>query len=88
MSKKSNIRQFSSYVKSRTKSKTGIGPLRNENGDLVTNEKEMANILNSCFARVFTQDNGVDGPPVKHVLCNQLNSLLFTKEDIKKKFKI
>ena len=87
MPKKSNIRQFSSYVKSRTKSKTGIGPLRNDNGDSVTNEKEMANILNSCFARVFTQDNGDEGPPIKHVLCNQLNSLVFTKEDIKEKIK-
>jgi len=83
--KKSNIRQFSSYVKSRTRSKTGIGPLRNDNGDLVTNDNEMANILNSCFARVFTQDNGDDGPPVKHVLCNQLNSLIFTKEVIVEK---
>jgi len=85
--KKSYIRQFSSYVKSRTKSKTGIGPLRNDNGDLVTNENEMANILNSCFARVFTQDNVDDGPPIKYILFNQLNSLLFTKEDIKEKVK-
>ena len=68
MPKKSNIRQFSSYVKIRTKYKTEIRLLKNENGHSVTN------------------DNGGEGPPVKHVLCNQQISVLFTKEDIKKKF--
>jgi hypothetical protein len=44
-----NNRKFASYIKSKTKSKTGIGPLKNENGEVVSENKEMATILNNFF---------------------------------------
>jgi hypothetical protein len=42
-------KNFSKYIKSKMKSKTGIGPLKDVDGQLVSSEKEMAKILNSFF---------------------------------------
>lgn len=42
---------FANYIKSKTKSRTGIGPLKEENGVLVTDEREMAEKLNKIFCK-------------------------------------
>jgi hypothetical protein len=47
-----NNRKFGSYIKSKTKSKTGFGPLKNENGEVVSENKVMATILNNFFSTV------------------------------------
>ncbi len=44
-----NNRKFTKYVKSKTKSKTTIGPLLNKDKKLITDEKEMAEELNRFF---------------------------------------
>lgn len=52
-----NNRKFSKYVKSKTKSRTTIGPIMTKDKRLLTDEKEMAEELNQFFSSVFTQED-------------------------------
>ena len=81
---KQNVKSFNGYVKSRTKARSGVGPLKN-NGNTVTDDKEMANILNTFFASVFTIDDGNNGPPITPADCNQLEYINFSAVEIKTK---
>ncbi len=49
-----NNRKFAKYIKSKTKSKTSVGPLYNKDRELITGDKEIADELNSFFSSVFT----------------------------------
>ncbi|GAB0179436.1 mitochondrial enolase superfamily member 1 [Grus japonensis] len=46
--------QDSWYVSDKRKMRENMGPLRNETGDLVTQDMEKAEVLNDFFASVFT----------------------------------
>jgi hypothetical protein len=52
-----NNRKFAKYIKSKSKSRTTIGPLKDKNKKLATGDREMANELNTFFASVFTQED-------------------------------
>uniref|UniRef100_A0A8D0DX11 Reverse transcriptase domain-containing protein n=1 Tax=Salvator merianae TaxID=96440 RepID=A0A8D0DX11_SALMN len=52
---KNNKKGFWGYVRSKRKVKEAIGPLQNEKGDLVKNNIQKAELLNSYFASVFSQ---------------------------------
>lgn len=45
---------FYSYINAKTKSKSCIGPLKDEDGKLVTDNLGMSNILNNYFGSVYT----------------------------------
>ena len=51
-----NSRRFAYYIRSKTKTKTSIGPPKGKDGELVSDEKKMANELNAFFASVFTME--------------------------------
>jgi len=51
-----NSKPFYSYLKNKTKSRAGIGPLQRADGTLTSNNAEMAGILNSFFSSVFTPE--------------------------------
>ncbi|GAB0195099.1 mitochondrial enolase superfamily member 1 [Grus japonensis] len=51
---KDNKKSFSRYVSEKRRTRENVGPLWNETGDLVTQDKEKAEILNNFFASVFT----------------------------------
>ena len=55
LAKSGNKRPFTSYVKSKSKSRTGVGPLKVD-GQLLTDNASMANALNDFFVSVFTKD--------------------------------
>jgi hypothetical protein len=57
-------RKFSNYVKSQTKARTGIGPLKTSDGEVTTDGKQMANILNNYFVSVFSTED-TNNLPVK-----------------------
>jgi len=44
-------------VKSKTKVKNSVGPLLNDNRELVSDDQEMAEMLNTYFATVFTRED-------------------------------
>jgi len=52
-------------VRSKTKVKNSVGPLLNNNWELVSNDQEMVEMLNTYFATVFTQEDCDHLPRVK-----------------------
>ena len=50
-------RKFFAYVRQRTKTRPSIGPLKNEVGETVRDDGEMASIFNRFFSSVFTQED-------------------------------
>ncbi|GAB0204023.1 mitochondrial enolase superfamily member 1 [Grus japonensis] len=51
---KNNKKSFYWYVSEKRRTRENVGPLRNETGDLVTQDMEKAEVLNDFFASVFT----------------------------------
>jgi hypothetical protein len=51
-----NNRKFARFIKSKTKSRNTIGPLKTEDGKLLTQSVEMAEELNRFFSSVFTKE--------------------------------
>ena len=49
-----NQKPFTSYIKGKTKSITNVGPLR-VGSEVISNDKEMATLLNRYFCSVFSQ---------------------------------
>jgi len=54
-----NLGKFYKFVNSKLSSKSGIGPLKDSEGDLHFTDEEKATLLNDYFSNVCTQDNGV-----------------------------
>ena len=46
------------YIRKRRCNDNGVGPLKDKDGKLSTDETEKSNILNNCFVKNFTADNG------------------------------
>ncbi len=59
----SNQKPFFSYIRSKTKSRSGVGPLK-ANGNIASEDKEMAEILNNYFGGVFQQVDPAQQPPL------------------------
>ncbi|KFQ63342.1 hypothetical protein N334_13791, partial [Pelecanus crispus] len=51
---KNNKKGFYKYINQKRKVKESVPPLMNKNGDLVSTDKEKAEVLNNFFASVFT----------------------------------
>ncbi|GAB0204934.1 mitochondrial enolase superfamily member 1 [Grus japonensis] len=51
---KDKKKSFYRYVSDKRRTRENVGPLRNETGDLVTQDMEKAEVLNDFFASVFT----------------------------------
>ena len=60
---KTDPKSFYAYVRSKSKTKTSVGPLKNGDGVLVSDDLEMSEILNSYFGSVFTKENLSDNLP-------------------------
>ena len=54
LSRNWNRKPFDSYVRNKTKARTGIGPLKKICGTVVSDNKEMAKLLNNTFYSVFS----------------------------------
>ena len=79
----SSDKKFYSYVKSRTKVKTSIGPLKDENGETHSEPKQMAEILNNFFSGVFTREDTNNIPePEAHEFNERLEFVNFTREKV------
>ena len=66
LSQKSNDRQFYSYVNSKTKNKTNVGPLKVD-GRIITEDSEMTETLNNFFSSVFTQEDATNIPQARRL---------------------
>ena len=66
---------------------TTIGPLKNREGTLITEEPAMAEELNKFFASVFTQENIETVPALEPETASQFNNIEITEEKIRIKIK-
>ena len=62
------------YARSKMDVKYGIGPLTDEDGNVISDNKDMAQVLNQYFTTVFTDDN-MDNIPESRCLCSDENIL-------------
>ena len=73
-----NAKTFANYIKSKTKSHTGIGPLKNDDGKLITDDREMSEELNKFFASVFTNEDTSNIPVRGQETNTKLENVVFT----------
>ena len=53
---KHNSKTFFKYIRGKEQVRTSVGPLRNSTGRVVSDENEMAGLLNRYFSSTFTQE--------------------------------
>jgi len=64
---KNNPKAFYNYVRSRSKTKDKVGPLKDENGSVIMDSNGMCKLLNNYFSSVFTSENIDKIPDTKAV---------------------
>ena len=80
-----NKRPFNAYVKSKTKTRHNVGPLKVGN-DLITKNEDMAKVLNGFFTSVFTQEAPGPVPPCPKLPSNSsLDDMWIDSDTVKKK---
>jgi hypothetical protein len=62
MEDKGNGRKFRNYIKQRTRSRDPVGPLITRGGSTITEDKEIAEELNTYFASIFTREDRTNLP--------------------------
>ena len=82
---KKNPRQFYSHLNKHTKSCAQVGPLKNVNGEQVSDSEGMCDTLNSFFTSVFTKEDTSNIPqPVR--LCQEtMLPINIDRDSVKKK---
>ena len=78
---KTNPKSFYAYVRSKTKVKYTVGPLKND-GHLISENSSICNILNNDFGSVFNEEKNVDVMPEVKCLFNEDNSCMLNSIDI------
>ena len=82
-----NARQFANYIKSKTKSRVGIGPLKRRDGSLVTEDGRMADELNEFFTSVFSPVVQEAAPEAAYQTEARLASVHITEGIVRQKIK-
>ena len=80
-----NSRKFANYIKSKTKTRISVGPLKSKEGTLLTEESEIAGELNTFFASVFTTEDVETVPNKAMETETVLNSVQITEGKIREK---
>ena len=84
---KRNPKAFFSYIKKKSSNRVSVGPLKNSDEELVTDDKEMADILNRHYCNMFTREDMSGMPTVEnlHKGEDKLTSVQFNKDQVTKK---
>ena len=84
---KKNSKQFYSYLKKTTSNRVSVGPLIGDSG-MVTDSKEMAELLNDQYCSVFTRE-GVERPEAEQLFRGEdgLKDMQFQAGKVEKKLK-
>ena len=86
---KNDSKSFYAYVRSKQRSKTRVGPLKDDSGEIVTDNLVASNLLNNYFASVFTIENLQNIPePIKVFKGKQedfLSDIVINEEIVKRK---
>ena len=81
--RKTNPKSFYAYVNSAKKTRGKIGPLKNNEGDLITAPGEQAQILNNFYSSVFTTGEACDEQQGENEEMESLNDIDITEEKVK-----
>lgn len=80
---KTNPKKFFSFIRQKRVITSTIGPLTDEAGDSINDEREMSNILNNFFASVFTTEDtsNIPVPPTIPIAGNNILREINVTED-------
>ena len=73
---KHNPKAFYSYIRSKTKTKDKVGPLKDKNGILVSDSSGMCKVLNEFFSSVFTIEKMENIPKARTVFKEDRDKML------------
>jgi hypothetical protein len=77
---KTNPRSFYAYVRSKSKTKDKVGPLKDDLGNVVVDDERACNVLNKYFSSVFTRENknctASDFPVLKYLFTGNREDVL------------
>ena len=82
-----NSKAFYAYIKKKSKGRSAVGPLKNEKQEIVTDDGEMANLLNDFFSSVFTRENGAQTPPAEATDAPAMSRVRITEWEVRKKIR-
>ena len=71
---KHDSKSFYAYIRSKQRSKTKIGPLKDSTGTIVTNDKQTADLLNKYFVSVFTKEDLTNIPEPDQIFVGSTNN--------------
>jgi hypothetical protein len=80
-----NSRPLYAYIKRKTKSRPGIGPLKNEKKETITDDQGMAELLNNFFGSVFTREDAENIPVAEEMEGRILDSITITEKEVREK---
>jgi Reverse transcriptase (RNA-dependent DNA polymerase) len=87
-SEQANKKRFFSYIKRKTKTRPGVGPLKDDQGRTIQDDKEMAAVLNSFFSGVFTREDTTEIPEPENIAGgHELRDISITVKEVKNKIK-
>ena len=83
-----NKRQFFAYVKTKTKSRPSIRPLKKKDGTLAKEDQDMVQVLNTFFSEVFTREDLATVPEPEQLNYGEgLDMVNVTKRKVEQKIK-
>jgi Reverse transcriptase (RNA-dependent DNA polymerase)/Endonuclease-reverse transcriptase len=83
-----NSKPFYAYLKSKTKNRSPVGPLKDGQGSIVSDKKKMAEMLNSYFSSVFTVEGDEEVPKADNENCRtRLTDIQIDEAAVSKKIK-
>ena len=84
---KKNPKAFYGYMKKKTGNRVSVGPLKDSSGNLVTDDKLMAEQLNLFFCSVFTQEDCTNIPEAETLFSGEepLENVDITEEKVRVK---
>ena len=84
-------KQFFGYLKKITKARDSVGPLRDHRNEIISDDKLMADCLNSFFSSVFTEEDLDNIPEAESFFDEEsqetLDSINFTVKAVEEKLK-
>ena len=84
---KKNNKAFHSYIKKKTSNRVTVGPLKDQEDNLITDDGKMANLLNSFFCSVFTREDTSSMPEAEQLYTgtDPLMEVEITEDKVKSK---
>ncbi|MCS5551394.1 MAG: reverse transcriptase family protein, partial [Gammaproteobacteria bacterium] len=77
-------KQFYSYIKSKKQDTSGVAPLRDDKGFLHSDAKNKAEILNTQFKSVYTNEDHTNIPDKRHSPYTTMNPITVTENGVLK----